>query len=268
MQWLKKAMVVSAVFGVAALTANCSSKPANGGDGGSDASNDGLVGKDSKPPPGDSGGDSGSCATAAVSCENCDVSGYTPTTMGSVVYMQNACTATQIANFVTACALSTSTMATCQAFFATDAGSCDKCVSAVLATDSQWTWEWCETQNGPCYLNIPGCADIILGQTAQEKGASGTGSCGDLLNAYYGCGNYACGSCTAMADQTACYNDVELSGTTKQCGSYETPIDGTTGLCGPINGDAQPASTSDCFLQSQDQTSMQNFINVFCGTGP
>jgi hypothetical protein len=271
MQWFKSALVVSTVLGVAAMAGNgCSSKPAGSGDAGDSGNLADIQVKDQKAPPSDGGGDSGSCATAAVSCEMCDVSGYTPATMGAVVYMQNACTATQISNFVTACALSTSTMATCSAFFAVDGGACNTCVSAAQTSDAQWSWEYCDSTNGPCYLNEQGCADIALGEQAQEKGANppGTGSCGDILSALYGCESYACSSCTATTDQSACIMDTESSGTTKQCGSYETPLNATTGPCAVLNGDAAPASASNCFLQSQDATSMQNFINMFCGTGP
>jgi len=205
------------------------------------------------------------CATAAVCCETCNVAGYSPAAMGAVTRTPGACSPTQIQAFVTACTLSTSTMATCQAFYMANMGTCDACTGTGLEAESKWGWAVCESSNGPCFLNEAGCTDIVLGEESLEKAAGGSGSCGDALNAFDGCQRYACQTCTNEADQAACAQDTEATGMTRQCAQYQAPVSSSTGPCAPLDG---ASAASSCSPDMNDQGSMIRFITLFCGLGP
>jgi hypothetical protein len=269
MQWFKSAMVISTVLGVAALSANGCSSNKNNGDGGTgDGGGDVIIGKDTGTK--DSGGDTGNggCSTAPVSCEQCDVSGYTVAQMGKPTDVINACNATQLQAFVTACFSSGASTATCSAWAKQDGGACSTCLNPVLQTAANWGPFDCATSSSPCGANSGGCVDLVLGSTAiaAEKNNNGAGSCGDAINAAFGCEDFACTGCTVTADFTACVKDAVGTGATHQCKTYTDVQDSTTGACAVVNSDAAPAALTNCFPQTDADN--VNFVNVFCGTGP
>ena len=101
--------------------------------------------------------------------------------------------------------------------------------------------------------------DLVLHQVAQEKSAGGPGSCGDLVNASFGCDDYACGTCAASDFQTCIQ-----SATFNECKAYADAVSSTTGACAVLQSDAGAASS--CYPQTS--VDVKSFLNVFCGTGP
>ena len=195
---------------------------------------------------------------SGVACELCDVSGYTPTPMSQPATMHDACTPTEMANFVTACFSANATQQTCQAWQAAeaDAGSCLGCV---FTLQSAATWGPIVCTSTSCSVNTAGCVDLVLQQTAAEKSAGGPGSCGDLENASYGCEEYACGTCSST-DFSTCAQ----SATANECKSYADAISSTTGACASLD-DAGAVAT---ICSPQTANGIPAFLNLFCGTGP
>jgi hypothetical protein len=259
MQWFKSAMVVSTVLvGVGSLTVNCTSKNPTT-DGGTDGGGD-VLGMDVKKMDGsggnDSGKDGGTCN--GPPCELCDVSGYTPSQMGSPIQMLNACTASQITAYVAAC-FAPGTSTTCNAWYAQDAGACTKCLTPTPETQTTWGAISC-VDSMHCGVNQAGCVDLILNGVALEKGKGGAGSCGDLVNALFGCQSYDCNTCVDP-DFTTCENNAN----TKECKPYFDPEQSTTGACASLQGDSAPSTISDCFPSTT--AGLSNTLNVYCGTG-
>ena len=272
MQLYKSAMVLSAVLGVAAVSVGgCSNKNPNGGDAG-DSGNNGDV----HPPPSDSGKDApqgndagNKCPTAVDACEQCDVSGYTPATMGKPTQVIGACTATQLQAFVAACFSSTASTASCQAWGQQDSGACGKCLNPTLQSATTWGPFDCATSSSPCGANSGGCVDIALAATASEKVGGGAGSCGDAITAAFGCEDYACSTCDSTGGASSifakCVSDSLSTGATHQCSSYYNTQTNPTGPCAALQSDAAPASLQSCFPQTDADN--VNFVNIFCGTG-
>ncbi|HSQ64212.1 MAG TPA: hypothetical protein VLM85_13390 [Polyangiaceae bacterium] len=233
----------------------CSSSPAKT-DGGTDAKAD----TSTKPDTGTTG-DGGGC-TSGLACELCDVSGFTPTTQSAPTQMANACTQTQINDFVTAC-FGSGTSTTCSAWQSAnaDAGSC---VSCVFTLQSAAAWGALVCTSSGCSLNSPGCLDLELSQVSQEKQAGGAGSCGDVLSASYGCQDYACGTCTTTGGTSSDFSTCVNAALNAECKSYGDKFT-TDPACASLQGDAAPAGALKCFPQAD--TDVPAFVNVFCGTG-
>ena len=200
----------------------------------------------------------GACASC-LACELCDVSGYTPTPMSTPVASKNACSPTEISDFVTACYGTSATQQTCDAWKTAeaDAGSC---LSCVFTAQSAAAWGAFVCTSISCSPNTPGCVDLELGQISQEKQAGGSGSCGDLLDASYGCQDYACGTCSGT-DIATCTN----SAVQNECKNYVDTASNSP-ACAALEADAATAKLQSCFPQSD--TGVLSFVNVFCGSGP
>ncbi len=226
------------------------------GDSASDASSDAASDASS-----DASSDADAGCSKVVACEQCNVSGYTPAAQSPPLSSTNACTSTQITNFVTACLSSTATSQTCSAWQTSmaDAGACTSCI---FTQQSASTWGPLVCASTSCFLNTPGCVDLELAQVSQEKANGGSGSCGDLVSDEYGCVRYACGSCTTTSDITQC----RQSATTNECASYVSAVN-TSSKCTALQSDAGDAGpVNRCFPQTNSD--LATFVNVFCGTGP
>jgi hypothetical protein len=137
------------------------------------------------------------------------------------------------------------------------------CLSCIFTQDTAASWGplVCASTGG-CNLNIPGCLDMALNQVSQENSTS-SGSCGDFLNADFGCQDAACSSCTGT-DQTTCDNDA----ISNQCATYVSAFQNAT-PCAVLNGDAAPAAADNCSGHGTSgaftDTDLTNFVNYFCG---
>jgi hypothetical protein len=200
-------------------------------------------------------GGSTSCdAGSGLSCEMCDVSGFTPDTMQKPIGpMAMACTDNDISNFITACGMS-GTASACSMWEMSTSMTCVGCV-ITQSTASSWGPIVC-TSSTQCSYNAQGCVDLTLNQVSMEKSSGGAGSCGDLLNASYGCQDYACGTCSTT-DFPNCAN----SAVANECSSYATAAQSTTGPCGAIDGSA---SETSCFLQGGD-SDISALVTLMCG---
>lgn len=186
-------------------------------------------------------------------CELCDISAFSPATLASPETATQACSSSDIQAFVTACVSATATQATCEAWQQTDAGaSCGACIFA-SSTAAKSGPLICDSTG--CATNTGGCVDIVLGEVSQELGSGGSGSCGDLVNAEYGCIDYACSSCISTPDFDTCDTDAQKM----ECKTYADAAMNSP-KC------ATDVDTSVCLPQN-DQ-GWASFIGVFCGTGP
>ncbi len=246
----KKVVVITAVFGVAALAANgCSSNKANGTDGG-DTGVTGLDAKSEKTPTGDSG-DSGGCFQS-VSCEVCDQSTYVPAKMGSPIQTLHACTTADMNAYVAAC-FPPGTQAECTAWYAADSGACTTCLGQTMQTAATWGAIICGSST--CQLNTGDCLDLVLGTVSSEKINNGSGSCGDAVTAAFGCEDAACSTCMDP-DFTTCVTNTE----TMECAQYyntQTTACPTTDAGQNAFGICNPQSTA----------TFVNLLDVYCGTG-
>lgn len=189
----------------------------------------------------------------ALACETCDVTGFTPTQLSPPVSATNACSPSDIQAFVTACVGSTATPTTCSGWQESDAGAaCGACI-LTPTTSAQSGALLCDATS--CQANEGGCVDILLSEVSREIGSGGSGSCGDLVSAEYGCIDYACGACTTSSDFDAC----ETNATQVECQAYADAVKSSSAC-------ATDVDTSVCLPQSD--RGWARFINVFCGTGP
>ncbi len=261
MQWFKSAMVVSSVLmvGAAFSVGGCSSggKP---GDGGtdvklSDAKADKVV-----------TGDGGNTCQSGLSCEVCDVTGFSVNPQAKPFGPKaGKCTQQQLTDFDTACLSDTSTQSGCTAWRQANA-TCDACV-VTQDTSAQWGPLVCSTAG--CSLNVPGCLDLALNQVSTENGTNG--SCGDLLNASYECQDYACSACNIAADggsDPASFSTCDQSALANECKSYSDAFDSAS-QCSSLQGDTIPAAVQVCFASDPNtgfsEQEVLNMAAYFCG---
>jgi hypothetical protein len=197
------------------------------------------------------------CASG-LACELCDVSGYAPTLMSPPATMSHACTSQELAAFATACLGSSASQQTCQSW-QTAQGDAGTCLPCLFTLQSSAAWGPVVCSSSSCSVNTAGCVDLALAQVGLEKAKGGPGSCGDLVNASYGCQDYACGTC-ASSDFNTCVQ----SALANECKPYGDALDANNGPCAMLQGDA--SSPTVCFPSSD--TDIPGFLNVFCGTGP
>ena len=192
---------------------------------------------------------------SGLACEMCDVSNYSPTVMGAPIGpMSGDCTDQDISDFDTACIASNATQQTCQTWESNASQSCLGCL-LTNQTDVKWGALVC-TSTG-CSFNVQGCVDLALGTVSQEQGQGGSGSCGDAINASYGCQEYACDTCSTT-DFSNCAN----SAVANECASYVAPVESTTGVCANLNSSTQAQA---CFVQ--DEQSEVALATYMCGGG-
>jgi hypothetical protein len=260
MQWFKSAMVVSSAVFVAAIATNgCSSKPSDNGDGG-DAKADVI-----KPPPPDGGGDGSIQCQSGLSCEQCDVTSYTPPGQPTPIGPHSgACNSTQITDFMTKClSNTTATVADCQAWEQdTTNTTCDSCL--VTSTTAANGGALLCVQGVGCSFNIPGCVDLALGQVSLENSSS-NGSCGDYISAWYNCDDYACLSCEQGADggfdsvsADACFTSADAN----ECASYKAAVQSAANC--NVEADVSTCFPADSNAGFTD-TELVNFSAEFCG---
>jgi hypothetical protein len=233
----------------------CSSTPA-ADDGGTDASKDVKADK----AVAETGTDASTCSSG-LTCEVCDGT-FSPTQMTAPFSKPAACTPTDVAAFVTACG-STSTQTTCDDWQTAEDTSAPSCLACVFSNqnDPKWGVYVCDT-NGACYINTPGCLDVVLATVAQEKQAGGTGSCGDLYNDAYTCESYACDSCSSQSDFSTCLGSADAN----ECKTYADLAYATTGTCATVNDPDASALINSCF--DQTDSDLQTLTSYLCGAGP
>jgi len=192
---------------------------------------------------------------SGLSCEMCNVSGFTPSTMAAPIGPTSTdCTDQDIADFDTACLATSATQQTCSTW---ESSASKSCLGCLVTQDTASSWGFLHCSSTGCQLNVQGCVDEALGQVSQEKQAGGSGSCGDLINASYGCQEYACSTCSTT-DFANCAN----SAVANECASYVAPVESTTGACSTLNNNTQAQT---CFAQDeQTEIAMATYM---CGGG-
>jgi hypothetical protein len=262
MQWFKGAMVVSSVamFAGAFAVEGCSSKPATG-DGGAD-----VKAADSKADV-KPNGDSGTQCTSGLSCEVCDVTGFSVNPQAKPIGPSaNKCTTTQLSQFDTACLAASSNQTTCGQFLQATANS--TCAACLVTKDTDASYGPLVCGASTCSFNIPGCLDLALNQVSQENGTNG--SCGDILNASYECQDFACAACDVAADggtDPASFQTCDNAAIAAECKSYADAFN-TSSSCSSLQGDTIPTSVQKCFPAGSGgftETEQLDFVTYFCG---
>ena len=152
---------------------------------------------------------------------------------------QDKCTSQQTSDYAQCQAGKVTSL--CQQFADGQSGqACRQCIET-QSTDQRWGVIVFEGTTGT--INVEGCVDDALAQASKEKeNDGGTGSCGDLLHASYGCQDAACAACGA-GDLQACVDEAVSGG----CKSYDQAVQASTGPCSELSSDAAPAALSACF---------------------
>jgi hypothetical protein len=182
----------------------------------------------------------GATSDAPSVCGPVDVTGFQPTALVPPnAPHQNKCTSQQTSDYAQCQAGKVTAL--CSQFADGQSGqACRQCVET-QATDQRWgVIVFQGTKSGT--INVEGCVDDALAQTSKEKENGGTGSCGDLLHASYGCQDAACAACSSD-ELEACTSDAVSSG----CKSYDQAVQSSTGPCSALLSDAAPPAIEACF---------------------
>ena len=199
--------------------------------------------------------DARAACQSGLACEVCDVSGFSPTMMAAPIGPTSTdCTDQDIADFDTACLATSATQSTCSAW---ESSASKSCLGCLITQDTAAKWGFLVCTSTGCTLNVQGCVDEALGTVSQEQQAGGSGSCGDAINASYGCQDYACSTCSTT-DFANCAN----SAVANECASYVAPVESTTGVCANLQSNTQAQT---CF--AQDEQSEVAMATYMCGGG-
>lgn len=204
-------------------------------------------------------------ATDAAACGPVDVSSYQPAPLTPPnPAHQNKCTGQQVSDYAQCQGAKNTSL--CQQFADGQPGqTCRQCIET-QSTDPRWGVLVFDGSKGT--YNTEGCVDDALSQLAEEKASGGTGSCGDLLFASYGCQGAACGACKASAFDTCVSSAVD-----GVCKSYDALVESATGPCADLFGDAAPSAVRSCFpdasiadpkLQQVDW--LERIVGFMCGS--
>jgi len=239
-------------FAVAAAAA-CSADDTNVADGGHDSGYDAVYPKDA-------------VVGDVASCGPVDVSGYQPEPLTPPnPPHQGKCTTQQASDYAECTTGSDTSL--CDQFDDGKPGqTCRQCIET-QTTDPRWGVLVFQGQ-GDGRPNIEGCVDDALGQVSQEKTSGGSGSCGDLLFASYGCQDAACDACTG-GDFDTCVT-AAVAG---QCKSYDTSVESPNGPCAALLDDAAPADVDDCYPDAsivdptqQEIDWLNRIVGYMCGS--
>lgn len=247
-----RCLLLSSAALALALGPACSGDDSSGTDGGFDAAYDVAQSKDV-------------VVGDVAACGPVDVSSYQPEPLTPPnPPHQNKCTTQQISDYAQCQGANVSSL--CQQFADGKPGqTCRQCVET-QTTDPRWgVIVFSGTTAG--VFNIEGCVDDALGQVGQEKASGGSGSCGDLLFASYGCQDAACDACKG-ADFDACIASVVAGG----CKAYDTPVESTSGPCSALLADAEPPAVASCYPDTsitdptqQEVDWLQRIVGYMCG---
>jgi hypothetical protein len=199
-------------------------------------------------------------------CGPVDVTGFQPTPLVPPnPPHQDKCTSQETSDYAQCQGAKVTSL--CKQFADGQPGqTCRQCIET-QSTDQRWgVIVFQGTTSGT--VNIEGCVDDALGQTTKEKEEDGgTGSCGDLLHASYGCQDQACMACSGDAAET-CLDEAVSGG----CKSYDQAVESTTGVCGALESDAAPPSVSACFANDtitdptqRDVDWLTRIVGYMCG---
>ena len=172
-------------------------------------------------------------------CGPVDVTGFQPTALVPPnPPHQNKCTSQQTSDYAQCQAAKVTSL--CKQFADGQSGqACRQCIET-QSTDQRWGVIVFQGTSGT--INVEGCVDDALAQTSKEKENGGTGSCGDLLHASYGCQTEACAACSSD-ELGACVNEAVSGG----CKSYDQAVQSGTGPCSKLLSDAAPPAVAACF---------------------
>jgi len=192
------------------------------------------------------------CDSSPISCELCDIVGFSTFRVASPLSATQSCSSSEIAAYVAACVGASATPSTCAAWKDSDAGTCAACINTKDVAPLSGAFI-CDVNNR-CQPNHGGCIDIVANEVSLEIVNGGSGSCGDFVSSLDQCFAYACGAClnnyddcTKDARQAECTPYVYAAANAPRCQS----IDAGTSVCSP-----------------QSDSDYAAFINIFCGTGP
>jgi hypothetical protein len=174
-----------------------------------------------------------------LACGPIAVSGYQPTPLTPTNPPHaGACTAQQASDYAQ-CNVESDTALCAQFESGMPGQACRQCIEA---PSNASTWGVVVLTGQTRFYNTEGCIDDALAEVSMEKATGGSGSCGDLLLALYGCETYACTACTAAAHDTCTGASISV------CMAYNAPATSMSGPCSALLApDAAPPSAQSCF---------------------
>ena len=247
---MRRPLFFSAIV-IVAVAAACSGDDKTQTDGGTDAHFDVAQAPDAAKPD-------------AETCGPVDVSSYQPQPLTPPNPPHaNKCTSQQIGDYAQCRGAKQTSL--CGQFADGQPGqACRQCVET-QSTDPRWGVIVFTGSNG--VYNIEGCVDDALSEVSLEKANGGTGSCGDLLFASYGCQGAACSACDGSA-----FDACVVQAVSGACKAYDTPVESSTSPCAALLGDAAPPDGTNCFPDTKitDSTQQQvdwltRIVTYMCG---
>lgn len=202
-------------------------------DGGSSVLDAGqVVDDDAATDSGPTAVDGGTDGSTAV-CAPVDVSTFTASWKGPNALHQNACTSTQLAAVVAACATDGFDPTNCATVKQANLG----CATCLITDESAATYGPIVTNNAGVSLNIAGCVAAVT-----STGASG---CGGKVQAATQCEEAACDAVCPITDATSssaydqCHSDAQAGGcaaydAATSCLDTELADDGGAAACNPV----------------------------------
>jgi hypothetical protein len=232
----------SSGVGSSGTSASSGSSGSSGGIGSSSGSSGGSS-------SGSSGSSSGvfdagapSCTTPATSVPSSEIPPYV-----SVSQQVGACSAMDIATFITACDSATASSTSCNSWFSTASPSCVSCLGSPDAGPPRSGGLWYDGQGNFIGANAPGCDAIV----------DGNGNCASPYDAAVQCLLAAgCGTCTTQSQYQTCEQQVFGSG-----GACETYLGPTNTAC-MADFEADGGALNDGLCSSDAQ-----ILSVICGNG-
>jgi hypothetical protein len=174
-----------------------------------------------------------------LACGPTAVNGYQPAPLTPTNPPNaGACTEQQASDYAE-CNVASDTVLCAQSGSGMPGQACRACIETPSTAS---TWGVVVLTGQSRVYNTEGCVDDALAEVSMEKANGGSGSCGDLLFALYGCETYACTACTG-ADHDTC-----TGSSISACMAYNAPVASTSGPCSALlTPDAAPPSVQSCF---------------------
>jgi hypothetical protein len=165
----------------------------------------------------------------------------------NVVQQKGACSASEIAGFISACDSSASTQTTCNNWYHGASLTCLGCLGVTDAGTTTTGGLWLDYQGNFIGANAPGCDAIVDGNTTCAAPYD------EAVQCLFAAG---CGACTAQTDFNNC--EQQVLGNGGACGSYLMPVNSACNA--DFGADGGALNNGVCSTDT-------GVLSVICGNG-
>jgi len=222
------------------IGSSTSSSSGSGSSGGGSNSSGGSGSSSGSGGPVDAG--SGSCTNPASTVPSSEIPPYM-----NVVQQKGACSASDIAGFISACDSSSSTQTACSNWYQTASPTCLGCLGVTDAGATTAGGLWLDDQGNVIGANAPGCDQIVDGNTTCAAPYD------EVVQCLFAAG---CGACTTQTDFNTCEQLVFAGG--GACNGYYMPA--TSACAADFGADGGALNNGVC-------SSDTGVLSVICGNG-